>query len=493
MAERTEKAQRNYGRRSTDVGSERGEPGMGSIQRIHFVGIGGVGMGGIAEVLRNLGYSVSGSDLQENAVTRRLTEQGAEITFGHAAKNVAGSDVVVVSSAVQPDNPEVVAAHAQRIPVVPRAEMLAELMRFRFGIAVAGTHGKTTSTSLIASVLAEGGVDPTFVIGGRLNSAGTNARLGAGRYLVAEADESDASFMHLQPMMAVVTNIDADHMETYGGDFDVLRQTFLEFLHHLPFYGLAVLCVDDPEVRALLPEVIRPVLSYGLDDSADIYATDLQQVGACTHFCVSRKDKKDWLEIDLNMPGEHNVLNALAAIAVAHEIGIDDAAVVRALKNFAGIGRRFQINGDYDLGDRRVLHVDDYGHHPREVAATIKAIRDGWPQRRLVLAFQPHRYTRTRDLFEDFTMVLSEVDVLVLLEVYAAGETAITGADGRALSRAIRLRGQVEPVFVEQIEDLAETLKGVLQDGDILLTLGAGNIGALAAKLKQQLGAGESC
>ena len=493
MAERTEKAQRNYGRRATDVGSARGEPGMGSIQRIHFVGIGGVGMGGIAEVLRNLGYSVSGSDLQENAVTRRLTEEGAEITFGHAAKNVAGSDVVVVSSAVQPDNPEVVAAHAQRIPVVPRAEMLAELMRFRFGIAVAGTHGKTTSTSLIASVLAEGGVDPTFVIGGRLNSAGTNARLGAGRYLVAEADESDASFMHLQPMMAVVTNIDADHMETYGGDFDVLRQTFLEFLHHLPFYGLAVLCVADPEVRALLPEVIRPVLSYGLDDSADIYATDLQQVGACTHFRVSRKDKKDWLEIDLNMPGEHNVLNALAAIAVAHEIGIDDAAVVRALKNFAGIGRRFQINGEYDLGDRRVLHVDDYGHHPREVAATIKAIRDGWPQRRLVLAFQPHRYTRTRDLFEDFTMVLSEVDVLVLLEVYAAGETAITGADGRALSRAIRLRGQVEPVFVEQIEDLAETLKGVLQDGDILLTLGAGNIGALAAKLKQQLGAGESC
>ena len=495
MVEVVDKVQRNYGRRATDVGANRGEPGMGSIRRIYFVGIGGVGMGGIAEVLRNLGYEVSGSDLQENAVTRRLVEQGATVVFGHAAENVAGSDVVVVSSAVKDDNPEVVAAHKLRIPVVPRAEMLAELMRFRYGIAVAGTHGKTTTTSLIASVLAEGGVDPTFVIGGRLNSAGTNARLGEGRYLVAEADESDASFMHLQPMMAIVTNIDADHMETYGGDFDVLRQTFLEFLHHLPFYGLAVVCVDDPEVRSLLSEVTRPVLSYGLDERADIYASDLRQSGQCTRFRVSRKDKKDWLEIDLNMPGEHNVLNALAAIAVAHELGIADEAVVRALKNFAGIGRRFQINGEYDVDGKRVLHIDDYGHHPREVAATIKAIRDGWPERRLVLAFQPHRYTRTRDLFEDFTMVLSEVDALVLMEVYAAGETPITGADGRALSRAIRLRGQVEPVFVEQIEELAETLKAVLEDGDILLTLGAGNVGAVAAKLKQQLqaGGGESC
>ncbi len=478
---------RNYGRRATDLGAGRGEPGMGRIRRIHFVGIGGVGMGGIAEVLRNLGYEISGSDLQANAVTRRLDELGAHITFGHAADNVSGSDVVVVSSAVKADNPEVLAAQAQRIPVVPRAEMLAELMRFRYGIAVAGTHGKTTTTSLIASVLAEGGVDPTFVIGGRLNSAGTNARLGAGRYLVAEADESDASFMHLQPVMAVVTNIDADHMETYGGDFEVLRRTFLEFLHHLPFYGLAVLCVEDPEVRALLPEVTRPVLGYGFDESADIRASDVRQSGPCTRFRVSRKDKPDWLEVELNLPGRHNVLNALAAIAVAHEIGIDDAALVRALKNFAGIGRRFQINGEYDLGGRRVLHIDDYGHHPREVAATIEAIRQGWPGRRLVLAFQPHRYTRTRDLFEDFTMVLSEVDALVLLEVYAAGEAAITGADGRALARAIRLRGQVEPVFVEDIHELGEILKGVLRDGDILLTLGAGNIGAAAAELEGQL------
>ncbi len=477
----------NSSRRATDLASTRGEPGMGRIHRIHFVGIGGVGMSGIAEVVLNLGYQVSGSDLQENAVTRRLAEQGATVILGHAAENIEDCDVVVISSAVKADNPEVVAAQEQRIPVVPRAEMLAELMRFRYGIAVAGTHGKTTTTSLIASVLAEGGVDPTFVIGGRLNSAGTHARLGEGRYLVAEADESDASFMLLQPMMAVVTNIDADHMETYEGDFQKLRHTFVDFLHHLPFYGLAVLCLDDPEVRNTLPEITRPVTTYGLTNEADVYAEALQQEGNRTHFRVARPQQEEWLEITLNMPGHHNVLNALAAIAVAHEIGIDDAAIKRALENFQGIGRRFQINGEYQTPVGRVLHVDDYGHHPREVEATIKAIRDGWPQRRLVVAFQPHRYSRTRDLFEDFTRVLSEVDVLLLLEVYPAGEAPIAGADGRTLARAIRTRGQVDPVFVETVEALPTTLQGVLQDGDILLTLGAGNIGAAAAKLQAQL------
>jgi UDP-N-acetylmuramate--alanine ligase len=474
-------------RRVTDLAKASGEPGMGRIHCIHFVGIGGVGMGGIAEVMLNLGYQVSGSDLQQNAVTRRLQELGATVCLGHMAENIKDCDVVVISSAVKADNPEVVAAHAQRIPVVPRAEMLAELMRFRFGIAVAGTHGKTTSTSLIASVLAEGGVDPTFVIGGRLNSAGTHARLGEGRYLVAEADESDASFMHLQPMMAVVTNIDADHMETYEGDFQKLRQTFIEFLHHLPFYGLAVLCIDDPEVRNILPEITRPVTTYGLSDEADIYAEGLRQEGHRTFFQVQRRQHPKALDITLNMPGYHNVLNALAAIAVAHEIGIDDAAIKRALENFEGIGRRFQINGEYRTAAGRILHVDDYGHHPSEVAATIKAIRQGWPERRLVVAFQPHRYSRTRDLFEDFARVLSEVDVLVLLEVYPAGETPIAGADGRTLARAIRTRGQVDPVFVEQIEELPATLKGLLQDDDVLLTLGAGNIGAAAAKLQAEL------
>ncbi len=474
-------------RRATDLPNASGEPGMGRIHCIHFIGIGGVGMGGIAEVMLNLGYQVSGSDLQENAVTRRLGELGATVNLGHMAENIKDCDVVVISSAVKADNPEVVAAHAQRIPVVPRAEMLAELMRFRYGIAVAGTHGKTTTTSLIASVLAEGGVDPTFVIGGRLNSAGTHARLGEGRYLVAEADESDASFMHLQPMMAVVTNIDADHMETYEGDFQKLRQTFIEFLHHLPFYGLAVLCIDDPEVRNILPDITRPVTTYGLSDEADIYAVGLRQEGHRTFFQVRRRHHPEVLDITLNMPGYHNVLNALAAIAVAHEIGIDDAAIKRALENFEGIGRRFQINGEYRTAVGHVLHVDDYGHHPSEVAATIKAIRQGWPERRLVVAFQPHRYSRTRDLFEDFARVLSEVDVLVLLEVYPAGETPIAGADGRTLARAIRTRGQVDPVFVEQIEELPATLKGLLQDNDVLLTLGAGNIGAAAAKLQAEL------
>ena len=473
--------------KNLDLAQLRDEPSMGRIRCIHFVGIGGVGMGGIAEVMLNLGYDISGSDLNENAVTQRLSKLGANIYFGHAAENLRDCDVVVVSTAVKEDNPEVIAAHKQRIPVVPRAEMLAELMRFRYGIAVAGTHGKTTTTSLVASVLAEGGFDPTFVIGGRLNSAGTNARLGESHYLVAEADESDASFMHLQPMMAVVTNIDADHMETYGGDFENLRQTFIEFLHHLPFYGLAILCIDDDEVRNVIPQINRPMITYGFSEDADIRATNLKQEGNKTFFSVAKKGNESWLEITLNMPGEHNVLNALAAIAIANEIGVDADAIQKALLNFEGIGRRFQINGEYKVGKAKVMHIDDYGHHPREVEATIQAIRSGWPDRRLVVAFQPHRYSRTRDLFEDFTAVLSTVDALVLLEIFAAGETVIAGADGRSLARAIRARGQVEPVFVENIEDLATTLKGVLKDGDILLTLGAGSIGAAAHKLKQEL------
>ena len=467
----------------------REEPSMGRIRCIHFVGIGGVGMGGIAEVMLNLGYDISGSDLNENAVTQRLTKLGAKIHSSHTAENVLDCDVVVVSTAVKEDNPEVIAAHEKRIPVVPRAEMLAELMRFRYGIAVAGTHGKTTTTSLVASVLAEGDFDPTFVIGGRLNSAGTNARLGESHYLVAEADESDASFMHLQPMMAIVTNIDADHMETYGGDFENLRQTFIEFLHHLPFYGLAVLCIDDNEVRNVIPQINRPMITYGFSEDADIKASNLKQDGNKTFFSVSKEGNDNWLEITLNMPGEHNVLNALAAIAVANEIGVDADSIQQALLKFEGIGRRFQINGDYKVGTATVMHIDDYGHHPREVEATVQAIRKGWPDKRLVVAFQPHRYTRTRDLFEDFTAVLTTVDALVLLEVFSAGEAVIAGADGRSLARAIRARGQVEPVFVENIEELSSTLKGVLKDGDILLTLGAGSIGVAASKLKDELAA----
>lgn len=468
-----------------------GDPLMRRIRRIHFVGIGGVGMGGIAEVMANLGYEVTGSDIQENAVTRRLAEHGATVHIGHESSNVHNSDVVVTSTAVQQDNPEVIEAHNLRIPVVPRAEMLAELMRFRHGIAVAGTHGKTTTTSLIASVLAEGGVDPTFVIGGKLNSAGTHAQLGEGKYLVAEADESDASFMYLQPMMAVVTNIDADHMETYEGDFEKLRQTFIEFLHHLPFYGLAVLCIDDPEVARLLDKITRPIVTYGFSKEADYRAYEVKQSTNRTSFKVCYQDQvsgeKKTLDISLNMPGEHNVLNALAAIAVAHEVGVNDKDIQNALDSFQGIGRRFQIYGEYQTANGKVLHVDDYGHHPREVAATIHAVRKGWPDNRLVVVFQPHRYTRTRDLFEDFTIVLSETDVLVLLEVYPAGESPIAGADGRALARAIRNRGQVDPVFVEQIDDVPQVLSGVLQDGDVLLTLGAGNIGAAAAGLKEAL------
>ena len=460
---------------------------MGRIRRAHFVGIGGAGMGGIAEVLLNLGYEVSGSDLRENAVTRRLAAQGAHIRIGHASEHVADCDVVVVSSAVQDDNPEVVAAHERRIPVVPRAEMLAELMRFRYGVAVAGTHGKTTTTSLVASLLAEGGLDPTFVIGGRLNSAASHARLGSGRYLVAEADESDASFLHLQPMLAVVTNIDADHLSTYGGDFQRLRDTFLEFLHHLPFYGLAVLCLDDPEVRSLLPEVTRPVLTYGIEaDDADMRATGVRQQGMQMHFEVHRAGAAV-MPVTLNLPGCHNVQNALAAIAVATELGVSDDAIQRALENFQGIGRRFQVNGEVAIAGGSVLLIDDYGHHPREIAATLDAVRTGWPQRRLVVAFQPHRYTRTLDLFEDFSEVLAATDALLVTEVYAAGEAPLPGADGRALCRAIRSRGRVDPVFVADVEQLPSVLGGVLKPGDVLLTLGAGSIGAVATQLPQAL------
>lgn len=460
---------------------------MGRVRRAHFVGIGGAGMGGIAEVLLNLGYKVSGSDIKENAVTRRLRDLGATVRIGHAAANMENADVVVVSSAVKADNPEVLAARAQRIPVVPRAEMLAELMRFRYGVAVAGTHGKTTTTSLVASLLAEGGLDPTFVIGGLLNSAASHARLGTGRYLVAEADESDASFLYLQPMLAVVTNIDADHLSTYGGDFQQLRQTFVEFLHHLPFYGLAVLCLDDAEIRDLLPEITRPVRTYGIEAvDADLRAVDIHQRGGQVEFRAVSKDGGE-LPVILNLPGRHNVLNALAAIAVARELHVADADIQRGLEQFAGIGRRFQLQGTVKLAGGDVLLVDDYGHHPREIGATLSAARAGWPERRILLAFQPHRYTRTRDLFEDFSQVLSDVDVLVLAEVYAAGEDHLPGADGRALCRSIRNRGRVDPVFIEDVEQLPAVLADLIRPGDLVLTLGAGNIGAVAAQLPARL------
>jgi UDP-N-acetylmuramate--alanine ligase len=460
---------------------------MRRTRNIHFIGIGGAGMGGIAEVLINLGYQVRGSDLKPNAVTEHLKALGARVAIGHAASNVADADVVVTSTAVPADNPEILEARVRRIPVVRRAEMLAELMRFRFGIAVAGTHGKTTTTSLVASVLSEGGLDPTFVIGGKLTSTGSNARLGQGQYLVAEADESDASFLHLQPLIAVVTNIDADHMGSYGGDFARLRATFIEFLQHLPFYGLAVLCVDDPEVRRILPEVGRPLATYGTSEDADFHAGDIRREGRVTHFKARMPKRGQPLDVRLNLAGRHNVLNALAAIAIAHDLGVSDADMLKALAGFQGVGRRFQMWGELATASGRVMLVDDYGHHPRELAATLLAAREGWPERRLVVAFQPHRYTRTRDLFDDFAEVLSQVDVLLLTEVYAAGEAPIAGADGRALARAIRNRGRVDPVFVQRAQDLPTALAGVLKDGDLLLTLGAGDIGAVAAELPKTL------
>jgi len=462
---------------------------MRRIGTIHLVGIGGAGMGGIAEVLVNLGYRVQGSDLRANAVTTRLAKQGVRVFIGHDASHVAGAGCVVVSSAVAPDNAELAAAQAARIPVVRRAEMLAELMRFREGIAVAGTHGKTTTTSLVASVLAEGGLDPTFVIGGQLKSAGSNARLGASRYLVAEADESDASFLHLQPLIAIVTNIDNDHLVTHGGDFEKLKQSFVEFLHNLPFYGLAVVCGDDPVLRGLLPQVGRPMVRYGLGEDSDLRAVRLAGEGAHTRFEALRAGRAP-LPVTLNLPGRHNVLNALAAIAVATELGVEDAAIQRALASFAGIGRRLELLGDVTTQSGRVTLVDDYGHHPTEIEATLEAARQAWPGRRLVLAFQPHRYTRTHDLIDDFGRVLSEADALLVTEVYAAGEEPLANADGRAICRAVRSRGRLEPVFVEDVKELAGALAGVIADGDVVLTMGAGSIGGVAHELPGALAAG---
>jgi UDP-N-acetylmuramate--alanine ligase len=462
---------------------------MGRIRRLHFIGAGGAGMSGIAEIMINLGYEVSGSDMRAGEVTRRLEGLGVKIHIGHAAEQVQGVDAVVVSSAIDETNPEVAAARAARIPVVRRAEMLAELMRFYYGVAVAGTHGKTTTTSLVASVLAEGGLDPTFVIGGRLNSAGANARLGSSHYLVAEADESDASFLYLQPMLSVVTNIDADHMRTYGNDFNRLRGTFMEFLHHLPFYGLAVLCIDDDEVRALVPMIPRPVRTYGTRPEADVRAESIRQEGLRMHFGV--RSRGDGFQITLNLPGSHNVLNALAAVSVGLELGVSVDAIQRALAGFEGIGRRFVVNQIRDAAGRALVLVDDYGHHPREVAATLEAIRRGWPGRRLVLVFQPHRFSRTQEQFEDFVQVLSGVDVLVLCEVYAAGEEPVPGADGRALSRAIRVRGETDPVFVQDLSELPKVLTNLLADGDLVLTSGAGDIGAMATRLPALLQGGE--
>ena len=459
-------------------------PEMRGIRRIHFVGIGGAGMCGIAEVLANQGYDVSGSDLRESPVVARLRDMGVRVEIGHRAENVRDADVVVTSSAVDQSNVEVAQAIENRVPVVPRAEMLAELMRFRHGIAVAGTHGKTTTTSMIASILAEAQRDPTFVIGGRLTSAGTNARLGQSHYLVAEADESDASFLHLQPMVAVVTNIDADHMHTYGGDFSRLENTFIEFLHNLPFYGLAVMCTDDQVIRKLLPRVNRQLVSYGFNEDADVRADNIRQQGMTTHFRVLRGDMPA-LEVALNLPGRHNVLNALAAIAVCTDEGVEDDAIVRGLNGFTGVGRRFDVLGEYAFSGGSATLVDDYGHHPREVAATIRAVREGWPGRRLVMMFQPHRYTRTRDLYEDFVETLSEVDGLLMLEVYAAGEEPIPGADSKALCRSLRQRGQVEPVYVDDPAKLPALLDKILQDGDLFITQGAGNVSAIASKLMQ--------
>jgi len=456
---------------------------MRKISRIHLVGIGGVGMGGIAEVLLNLGYKVQGSDLRESQVTRRLQKMGAHIYIGHQAENIQDADVVVVSSAIDKGNPESSAARAKRIPVVRRAEMLAELMRFRHGIAVSGTHGKTTTTSLIASVLAEGGEDPTFVIGGRLVSADSNGRLGAGRYLVAEADESDASFTHLQPMMVVVTNIDQDHMDTYGGDVRRLHQTFIDFVHNLPFYGLAVVCLDDPGVQAILPELKRATLTYGTHPDADIRAAEIRRDGTRSIVSVVRPGISELLQLTVCMPGHHNVLNSLAAVAVAHELDIKDEALQTALAEFAGIDRRLQIIGEVQTRVGSVLFVDDYAHHPTEIAATLEAVRHAWPDRRHVVVFQPHRYTRTRDLLDDFAEVLAGVDRLLVTEVYAAGEQPIATANGRALCRAIRSRSQVEPVLVADINSLADDLEAVLEAGDVVVTLGAGNIGAIAHEL----------
>ncbi len=460
-------------------------PEMRRIKHIHFVGIGGAGMCGIAEVLKNQGYQVSGSDIKASKITAQLEENGIQVYIGHAAENIQHANVIVVSTAIDQENPEIKAAIEQRIPVVRRAEMLGELMRYRHGIAVAGTHGKTTTTSLVTCMLAEENLDPTYVIGGLLNRTGVNAALGASRYIVAEADESDASFLHLQPMATIVTNIDADHMDTYGGSFDVLKDTFVEFLQKLPFYGLAVMCGDDANVREIMPRIGRPVLTYGFNEDNDIRAVDVEQDGMQSHFTVLRKDREP-LRVTINMPGAHNILNALAAIGIATDEGVSDGAICRALESFSGVGRRFQVQGQFEVDGGDVKLVDDYGHHPKEVEATIKAARQSHPDRRLVMMFQPHRYSRTRDCFDDFVDVLSQVDQLLLLEVYPAGEKPIVGADSRALARSIRLRGDVEPILIDPIEgNLQHALQKVLQANDLLLTQGAGNVGAISVELAQ--------
>ncbi len=460
------------------------------VKTVHFVGIGGSGMSGIAEVLINLGFSVSGSDIADNSTTRRLAGLGARIYQGHAAENLGAADVVVVSTAVSDDNPEVAAARANKIPVVPRALMLAELMRFRQGIAVAGTHGKTTTTSLIASILAEAGMDPTYVIGGRLESANTNARLGTGEYIVAEADESDASFLHLTPVISVVTNIDADHMETYGHDFEKLKAAFVEFLQCLPFYGMAVVCIDDPNIRAILPSVAKPIMPYGFSEDALIRAINVRADNGQMHFTVQRiNGATTTFDVTLNLPGNHYVLNALAAIAVASELNVPDAAIIKALKEFKGVGRRFERYGEVAAkGGGTFTLIDDYGHHPVEMQAVIAAARAAFPGRRLVMAFQPHRYTRTRDCFEDFVRVLSTVDALLLTEVYSAGETPIVAADGRSLVRGVRVAEKVEPLFVETPAELPEAILGVAKAGDVVIVMGAGSIGQVAARTRELAG-----
>ncbi len=457
-------------------------PEMRRVKAIHFIGIGGAGMSGIAEVLLNEGYQISGSDLAANAVTDRLADKGATIFIGHEAHNVAHASVVVVSTAINEQNPEIQAAREKRIPIVRRAEMLAELMRFRHGIAVAGTHGKTTTTALVTQIYSEAGLDPTFVNGGLVKSAGTNARLGSSRILIAEADESDASFLHLQPMVTIVTNIEADHMDTYGGDFENLKQTFIDFLHNLPFYGQAILCIDDPVIRELIPRVSRQVITYGFSDDADVRIENYRQNGQQGQFTVVRKGKAN-LDITLNIPGRHNALNAAAAIAVATEDDIHDEAILRAMANTQGTGRRFDQLGEFETGNGVAMLVDDYGHHPTEVDVTIKAARNGWAEKRLVMIFQPHRYTRTRDLYDDFANVLEQVDVLIMLDVYAAGEKPIAGADGRSLCRTIRSRGKIDPIFVPDSQILPSVLANILQDGDLVLTQGAGDVGKVARHL----------
>lgn len=455
---------------------------MRRVHWIHFVGIGGSGMCGIAEVLLNLGYKISGSDIKASPVTERLKKMGATIYIGHCVENQANASVLVVSSAINTKNPEVAAALERRIPVVPRAEMLGELMRYRYGIAVAGTHGKTTTTSLIASVYAAAKLDPTFVIGGRLNAAGTNAKLGGGQYLIAEADESDASFLHLQPMVAVVTNIEADHMATYDGDFNKLKKTFISFLHNLPFYGLAVMCIDDPVVREIIPQISRPIMTYGFSEDADIRAVDVYQEELRTYFTILRKGYEP-LKAVVNLPGKHNVLNSLATLAIASDDGINDRTILAGISKFEGVGRRFQVYGELPVDGGTVMVVDDYGHHPTEVAAVIQAVRDGWPERRLVMLYQPHRYTRTRDLYEDFVQVLSGVNLLLLMEVYPAGEDPIPGADSRQLCGSIRQRGVLDPIYVERDTDIVDVVKPILRPGDILLCQGAGDIGSIASQI----------